>query len=122
MTDEKIEDMTPDEIESLLIDGISEGHIEFAGIKDGDISVALTGQGEKHIQELLGGVDVAEVTHALYNLLVKHGALGFTVEANFINFTIIAQLMSIVKHYMNWEALVQATKVREVNNSKEEKH
>lgn len=110
MTDKNLEDMTPDDIEGLLIQGIAEGHIEFAGMKDGDISVSLTGQGEKHVQELLGGVDVAEVTHTLYNLLVKHGALGFTVEPNFINFTIIAQLMSIVKHYENWESLVIATK------------
>lgn len=113
MEDKNLEDMTPDDIEGLLIQGIEEGHIEFAGIKDGEISVSLTGQGEKHIQELLGGVDVVEVTHTLYNLLVKNGALGFKVEANFINFTIIAQLMSIVKHYINWEALVEATKAEE---------
>ncbi|MBU0778248.1 hypothetical protein KKF82_08320 [Patescibacteria group bacterium] len=110
MSGKNLEDMTPDEMEGLLIEGIGEGHLEFAGMKDGEISVSLTGHGEKHIQELLGGVDVAEVTHTLYNLLVKHGALGFTVEANFINFTIIAQIMSIVKHYENWGALVLATK------------
>lgn len=113
MGDKNLEDMTPDDIEGLLIEGIEKGHLEFAGMKDGDISVSLTGQGEKHVQELLGGVDVAEVTHTLYNLLVKHGALGFTVEANFINFTIIAQVMSIVKHCANWEALVKATKAEE---------
>lgn len=110
MGDKNLEDMTPSDIEGLLIQGIEEGHMEFAGMKNGDISVSLTEQGEKRVQKLLGGVDVAEVSHTLYNLLVKHGALGFKVEANFINFTIIAQLMSIVKHYTNWETLVEAAK------------
>ncbi len=109
MKEKNLEDMNPDEIEGVLIDGIADGAMEFAGMKDGDISVSITEQGEKRIQSLLGGVDVAEVSHELYNLLVKHGALGFPVEANFINFTIIAALMQIVKHYENWESLVKAT-------------
>ena len=88
MVDKNLEDMTPDDIEGLLIQGISEGDMDFAGMKDGDISVSITGKGEEQIHELLGGVDVAEVSNKLYNALVKHGALGFTVEANFINFTI----------------------------------
>ena len=113
MTDKNLEDMTPDDMESLVIQGIEAGHIEFAGMKDNDISVSLTEQGEKHIQKLLGGVDVAEITHTLYNLLVKHGAYGFEVEANFLNFILIAQLMSIVKHYGNWESLVEATKAED---------
>ena len=113
MQDKNLEDMTPDEIEGLLIDGISKGDMEFAGMKDGEPAVSITEQGEKRVQGLLGGVDVAEVSHTLYNLLVKHGALGFEVEANFLNFTIIAQLMSIVKHYVDWESLVKATKAEE---------
>ncbi len=110
MNDKSLEDMSPDEIEGLLIDGISKGDMEFAGMRDREPAVSITEQGETHIHKLLGGVDVAEVSHTLYNLLVKHGALGFDVEANFINFTIIAQLMSIVKHYSNWESLVEAIK------------
>lgn len=110
MTDKPLEDMTPDDIEALLIEGMHKGTLEFAGMKDGDISVSITGKGEERVHELLGGVDVAEVSNKLYNALVKHGALGFTVEPNFINFTIIASLMSIVKHYGNWEALREATK------------
>ena len=113
MGNKNLEDMAPDDIEGIMIQGIEEGHIEFAGMKDGEISVSLTEQGEEHIQELLGGKDVAEVAHSLYNLLVKHGVLGFRVEPNFINFTIIAQLMSIVKHYENWGSLIKATRLEE---------
>ena len=113
MEDKSLEDMTPDDIEGVLIQGIADGHMDFAGMKDGDISVSITGKGEERIHELLGGVDVAEVSNKIYNALVKHGALGFTVEANFLNFTIIASLMSMVKHYGNWEALVEATKEKE---------
>ena len=108
-----LEDMTPEEIESLLIEGMHKGEIEFAGMKDNDISVSITKQGEKRVHDLLGGVDVAEVSHVLYNALVKYGALGFKVEATFLNFTIISQLMSIVKHYGNWDNLVEMSK-REV--------
>ncbi len=110
MADKDLEDMTLDEIEGLLIDGISKGDMEFAGMKEGELAVSITEQGEAYIHKLLGGVDVAEVSHTLYHLLVEDGALGFEVEANFTNFAIIAQLMSIVKHYTNWESLVEAIK------------
>lgn len=109
MSEKPLEDMTPDEIEGLLIEGISKGHMEFAGMKDGEPAVSLTKQGEDRVRELLGGVDVAEVTHVFYNVLVKHGALGFSVEPNFRNFIIIASIMSAVKYYQTWDELVKAT-------------
>ena len=107
--DKPLEDMTPDEMEGLLIDGIASGDMEFAGMEKNDVSVSITNQGEGRVMEMLGGADVLEVSNKLFSLLVKHGALGFDVEANFKNFTIIAQLMSILKHYENWNALRDAT-------------
>lgn len=113
MEDRNLEDMTSDDIESLLIEGIHKGDMEFAGMKDNDICVSISKQGEERVHSLLGGMDVVEVSHILYNILVKHGALGFSVEPNFINLTLIAQLMKIVKHYGDWDTLVEATRAEE---------
>ena len=100
-----LEDMNPEEIESLLIEGMAEGEIEFAGMKDNDISVSITSKGEARVFEMMGGKDVADVTKKIYDALVKHSAFGFSIEANFLNFIIIAQLVSIFKHYQTWDKL-----------------
>lgn len=43
MAEEKpFEEMDEDDIESLMIEGIHKGDMEFAGMKDGDIAVSVT--------------------------------------------------------------------------------
>ncbi len=104
MNNENFE-LNEENIEALLIDGIAEGHLEIAGVKNGELGYSLTKSGENHIEELLGGIDVAENTKRLLGLLVKYKALGFDVPETFLSYIIIAAVLRIVKHYENWETL-----------------
>ena len=112
MEEKPLEDMTPDEIESVMLGGIAEGSLEYAGMEDGEVSFALTESGEAHAQELFGGKDVLEVAQKLNSIFSTKGVMGFTLPEghDFIIFTLIATLCHAFKYYENWESLKEKTK------------
>ena len=100
-------DLNEENIEAILIEGIADGELELSGVKNGELAYSVTKAGEKHIEELLGGVDVAENTKRMLGLLVKYKALGFDVPETFMSFILIAAVLRIVKHYEDWGSLTE---------------
>jgi hypothetical protein len=103
-----LEDMNEEEIESVMIDGVSQGLVDVAGVKDGNIAFSINKKGENRVLEMFGGKESLEISNKLYSKLIKFGTHGFKVESNFHTFTLVATLTQIFNYYQNWDSLKKA--------------
>lgn len=107
--DKELSEMDEGDIDSLLLHMVAEGQVELSA-KNGDSAYKLTEQGAREAEDLLGGLDVAEVASAFTKLLVKYGdAIGHEVEDTVKTWLMMVRIARLWKQYsvLPWDAFVK---------------